>query len=271
MLTFSQPKLALALRRDGHGDRAVRRGIERAHDDVVVVRAQHELVRDADAQPALDHGDHGVIVRRLKADVGVHVRGVEHAQRVAVRAVDQAHDRFRAEGRDGHGLARRQRVARRQHGQQPVAAHGHDLARQLARQRDEAHVHRAAAHVGVHLGVRPVEQAEARLRMLHLKLLDHRRQPVDRHALERRNADRAAGALAHLLDAAAQVRIRRAHLLHGRQQRLARRGQVHAAAVAYQQGKAAVALEPRQQLRQRRLGHAQRLCRGRHARALHRF
>jgi len=90
---------------------------------------------------------------------------------------------------------------------------------------------------------------------------------LDRHALERRNADRAAGALAHLLDAAAQVRIRCAHLLHGRQQCLARRGQVHAAAVAHQQGKAAVALEPRQQLRQRRLGHAQRLRRGRHARS----
>ena len=53
--------------------------------------------------------------------------------------------------------------------------------------------------------------------------------------------------------------------------RLARRGQMHTAAVAHQQRKAAVALEPRQQLRQRRLGHTQRLRRGRHARALHRF
>ena len=60
----------------------------------MVIRAQHELVRDADAQPALDHGDHGIVVRRLEADVGVHVRGVEHAQRVTVRAVDKAHDRL---------------------------------------------------------------------------------------------------------------------------------------------------------------------------------
>ena len=105
-------------------------------------------------------------------------------------------------------------MALRQHGKQPILTHGNVLAVERVGQRHKAEVHCARAHIGVYLGICPVEEPEARFRVLGLKGLHHRGQPAHGYALKRRNANDPAACLTHIAYGGGERRLRVYDLTH---------------------------------------------------------
>ena len=86
----------------------------------------------------------------------------------------------------------------RQYGEKPVLPQGNAFAPQRRRQRDEPDVHAPVRQPAVYIVIVAVEELELHVRVERLKFLHHARQPVHRHARERRNAHRARRKAAQL-------------------------------------------------------------------------
>ena len=235
---------------------------------------EHQLLHDADAQPAGHHGQNGLILLHGVLDAGVGAVVVEHGLYLVVVALVQQDQRVFLQ------CLRREGVAP---GQGMVA--GHDDLPLIPLQKPAVQVLLRRGGQGNEAAVRlPVEhpvgylvvevggqQLEFNAGILRLKRLEHARQPLFRHAGERGHPHKAGVQPPQVGGVLLQPVLGGAHLLKIRCQGAAVRRGGHAAVTAHQQRHAQLLLQCADGVADAGLGEVQRPRRRRKAAQLHGF